>query len=186
MLPFSGMRQTTCGKVLREKCMSGKKFCTYCGSRLTERVFEERPRGYCPGCDSIYYENPVPAVAALVMNPDNQLLLVKRGVEPAKGMWCLPGGFLEIDESIEGAVLRELEEETGILGEISGLVDFFSQRSPHYGAILLFGYTVTMTGGTVRPGFDAEAVAFFDRDALPPIAFFSHQKLIEKVMSGPK
>ena len=164
--------------------MSGKKFCAYCGARLTERVFEERARGYCPGCDSISYENPVPAVAALVMNHNNQLLLVKRGVEPAKGMWCLPGGFLEIDESIEEAVLRELEEETGIQGEIGRLVDFFSQRSPHYGAILLFGYTVMMVGGTVKAGFDAEAVEFFDRDALPPIAFFSHQKLIEKVVHG--
>jgi ADP-ribose pyrophosphatase YjhB (NUDIX family) len=166
--------------------MSGKRFCPYCGARLTEKVFEERTRGYCRGCDIICYENPVPAVAALVMNHNNQLLLVKRGVEPAKGMWCLPGGFLEIDESIEGAVLRELEEETGIRGEIGGLVDFFSQRSPHYGAILLFGYTVTMTGGTVRPGFDAEEVAFFDRAVLPPIAFLSHQKLIEKVMHGPE
>ncbi len=164
--------------------MSGKKFCAYCGARLIERVFEERARGYCPGCDSISYENPVPAVAALVTNQSNQLLLVKRGVEPAKGMWCLPGGFLEIDESIEAAVLRELEEETGIQGVIGGLVDFFSQRSPHYGAILLFGYTVTMVGGTVKAGFDAEAVEFFDRDALPPIAFFSHQKLIERVMHG--
>ena len=164
--------------------MKEKKFCPYCGARLTEKVFEERTRGYCPACSSICYENPVPAVAALVMNHHNQLLLVKRGVEPAKGMWCLPGGFLEIDESVEGAVLRELEEETGIRGEISGLVDFFSQRSPHYGAILLFGYTVTMVSGTVRPGFDAEAVGFFDRDALPPIAFFSHQKLIEKIMRG--
>ncbi len=164
--------------------MSGKKFCAYCGARLTEKVLEERTRGYCPECDSICYENPVPAVAALVINHENRLLLVKRGVEPAKGMWCLPGGFLEIDESIEEAVLRELEEETGVQGEISGLVDFFSQRSPHYGAILLFGYTVTMTGGTIKAGFDAEAVEFFDRDALPPIAFFSHQKLIEKVMCG--
>jgi ADP-ribose pyrophosphatase YjhB (NUDIX family) len=160
----------------------GKKFCAYCGARLTERVLEERTRGYCTGCGSICYENPVPAVAALVMNHHGRLLLVKRGVEPAKGMWCLPGGFIEIDESIEEAVLRELEEETGIRGKIDGLIDFFSQQSPHYGAILLFGYTVTMVGGTVRPGFDAEEVAFFNRDALPPIAFFSHQKLIDKVI----
>jgi hypothetical protein len=43
-----------------------------------------------------------------------------------------------------------------------------------------------MTGGTIKAGFDAEAVEFFDRDALPPIAFFSHQKLIEKIMLGRK
>jgi ADP-ribose pyrophosphatase YjhB (NUDIX family) len=162
--------------------MDGKKFCSYCGARLTERIFEERTRGYCPRCDSICYENPIPAVAALVINHNNQLLLVKRAVEPAKGTWCLPGGFVEIDESIEGAVLRELEEETGIKGEIGRLVDFFSQQGPHYGAIVLFGYLVTMIGGTMKAGYDAEAVDFFDRDTLPPIAFLSHQRLIEKTM----
>jgi len=161
--------------------MNGKKFCPYCGARLVAKVFEERPRGYCPGCDSIHYENPIPAVAALVINHDNQLLLVKRAVEPAKGQWCLPGGFIEIDESIEEGVLRELEEETGIKGEIGRLVDFFSQKSPHYGAILLFGYLVTIRGGTVKAGYDAEADDFFDRDALPPIAFLSHQRLIDKM-----
>ena len=106
---------------------------------------------------------------------------MKRAVEPAKGQWCLPGGFIEIDESIEEGVLRELEEETGIKGEIGRLVDFFSQKSPHYGAILLFGYLVTIRGGTVKAGYDAEAVDFFDRDALPPIAFLSHQRLIDKM-----
>lgn len=164
--------------------MDGKKFCSYCGTQLTEMVFEERRRGYCQRCDSICYENPIPAVAAVVINHHNQLLLVKRAVEPAKGKWCLPGGFIEVDESIEGAVLRELEEETGITGEVGRLIDFFSQQSPHYGAILLFGYLVTATGGTLKAGYDAEDVGYFDRDALPPIAFLSHQKLIDKTARG--
>jgi ADP-ribose pyrophosphatase YjhB (NUDIX family) len=160
--------------------MDGKRFCSYCGEKLIHKSFQEKNHRYCQTCDRIHYENPFPAVAALVPNQDGQLLLVKRAVEPAKGTWCLPGGFIEIDESIEEAVLRELKEETGIEGKIGKLVDFFSQRSPLYGALLIFGYRVTMLGGELQAGDDAQEASFFDLDDLPPIAFLSHQRLIEK------
>ena len=160
--------------------MDAKRFCSYCGEKLTRKSFQERNHWYCQTCDRIHYENPFPAVAALVPNQNGQLLLVKRAVEPAKGQWCLPGGFIEIDESIEEAVLRELKEETGIEGEIRKLVDFFSQRSPLYGALLIFGYQVTLLGGELQAGDDAQEARFFDMNDLPPIAFLSHQRLIEK------
>ena len=160
--------------------MEEKRFCYYCGKKLIEKSFQERIHRYCQTCDRVHYENPLPAVAALVINQDNQLLLVKRSVEPAKGEWCLPGGFIEVDESIEEAVLRELEEETGMKGTVTSLVDFFSQRSPHHGALLIFGYRVTIVGGELRAGDDAQEVDFFDFDRLPPIAFLSHQALLKK------
>ena len=160
--------------------MNVKTFCPYCGQKVVEKSFGERKHGYCQTCDIIHYENPIPAVAALVLNQKGQLLLVKRSVEPAKGKWCLPGGFIEVDESIEEAVLRELEEETGIKGEIEGLIDFFSQEGRHYRALLIFGYKVKMMGGEVKAGDDAQDAGFFSLDDLPPIAFLSHQQLIEK------
>ena len=160
--------------------MGVKKFCPYCGEKLVEEPFGGRVHCYCAKCDRIHYENPLPAVAVLVRNHDNQLLLVKRSVEPARGAWCLPGGFIEIDESIEEAVLRELEEETGLKGEIEGLVDFFSQKGRYYGAILIFGYSVKILGGELKAGDDAQEAEFFDLHALPPVAFPSHQRLIRK------
>lgn len=162
--------------------MKVKRFCPYCGKKVIEKTLGGKVHYYCPECDCIHYENPLPAVAVLVLNQQNQLLLVKRSVEPAKGAWCLPGGFIEIDESIEEAALRELEEETGLKGEIGGLVDFFSQRSQYYGAILIFGYRVKILGGELKAGDDAQEVSFYDLNALPPIAFLSHQRLIEKVI----
>ncbi len=163
--------------------MEVKTFCPYCGEKVIEKSFAGRIHCYCLKCDIIHYENPLPAVAALVLNHKDQLLLVKRSVEPAKGKWCLPGGFIEIDESIEEAALRELEEETGIKGEIDGLIDFFSQKGRHYRAILIFGYKVKILGGEVRAGDDAQDAVFFSLDTLPPIAFLSHQRLIEKGLS---
>ena len=160
--------------------MGVKEFCPYCGQRVIEKTFGRRVHGYCVKCDMIHYENPLPAVAVLVLNSKDQLLLVKRSVEPAKGTWCLPGGFIEVDESIEEAAVRELEEETGIKGEIEGLVDFFSQRSQDYRAILIFGYRVKILGGELKAGDDAQEAGFYDLDKLPPIAFLSHKRLIEK------
>ena len=160
--------------------MEVEKFCPYCGRRVVEKTFGERVHSYCTKCDMIHYKNPLPAVAVLVRNSKDQLLLVKRSVEPAKGTWCLPGGFIEIDESIEDAAVRELEEETGLKGEIEGLVDFFSQRSQYYRAILIFGYRVKILGGELKAGDDAQEVRFYDLDNLPPIAFLSHKRLIEK------
>lgn len=160
--------------------MEIKKFCPYCGQRVIEKTFGERVRGYCAKCDVIHYENPLPAVAVLVFNSKDQLLLVKRSVEPAKGTWCLPGGFIEVDESIEEAAVRELEEETGLKGKIEGLVDFFSQRSQYYSAILIFGYRVKILGGELKAGDDAQDAGFYDLDKLPPIAFLSHKRLIKK------
>jgi len=160
--------------------MDVKRFCPYCGQRVIEKPFGTKVHSYCSQCDRIHYDNPFPAVAILVRNQKNQLLLVKRSVEPAKGRWCLPGGFIEVGESIEEAVLRELEEETGLKGEVEGLVEFFSQTSPYYGALLIFGYRVNIQGGKLRAGDDAEEVGYFDLAVLPPIAFLSHQRLIEQ------
>ena len=160
--------------------MGVKEFCPYCGQRVIEKTFGRRVHGYCVKCDMVHYENPLPAVAVLVLNSKDQLLLVKRSVEPAKGTWCLPGGFIEVDESIEEAAVRELEEETGLKGEIEGLVDFFSQRSQYYRAILIFGYRVKILGGELKAGDDAQEAGFYDLDKLPPIAFLSHKRLIEK------
>ena len=160
--------------------MRVKKFCPYCGKKVLKKSFGARAHDYCAKCDIIHYENPLPAVAILVLNHNNQLLLVKRSVEPAKGAWCLPGGFIECNESIEEAVVRELEEETGLKGEVEDLVDFFSQRNQYYEALLIFGYRAKILGGELKAGDDAQEVDFYDLDKLPPIAFLSHQKFIEK------
>ena len=86
------------------------QFCPYCGSGLETKYVEGRDRKVCRDCNSIYYINPLPAATALVLNEKNQLLLGKRLVEPGKGQWCLPGGFVELDESMDQTALRELEQ----------------------------------------------------------------------------
>ena len=96
-----------------------KVFCPRCGSKLEKRLLENRERNFCPACQAVVYENPVPATAVVVFNERHELLLVQRGQEPGKGKWCLPGGFQEMGETPEQCCLRELLEETGLDGRVA-------------------------------------------------------------------
>ncbi len=153
------------------------RFCPYCGSRLERRLHDHRERPYCPRCHRWIYENPLPAVAALVYRPSQGVLLVQRGVPPKQGEWALPSGFLELDEDPEQAVLRELAEETGLKGTQVHLVGVASQRSRYYGRVVVIGYAVEAPTGTPVAGDDAAAVAFFSSP--PPLAFDAHQRLLD-------
>lgn len=84
-------------------------FCEKCGTAYTERVW---PR-VCSNCHHIRYLNPVAAAIAMVPVEDT-LLYVKRAIEPQKGLWAMPGGFMDFNESAEEAAARELKEETGL------------------------------------------------------------------------
>jgi len=154
------------------------KFCPVCGTELSLKIVEDRKREVCSTCGWINYENPLPCAAALVRNTKGEILLVKRGVEPGKGEWALPSGFIEIDETPEKACIRELREETGLEGRIVRLVGVYSQESVMYKNVLIAGYEVKAKG-IPYPGSDSASVRFFSPDELPQIAFPSHLKMIK-------
>ena len=157
------------------------QFCPFCAGRFETKFVEGRDRLVCSQCNEIYYQNPLPASTALVLNQEGQLLLGKRAVEPAKGAWCLPGGFVEIGESMPEASLRELKEETGLDGQIKSFVGVFCQDSRFYGGVIIFGYRVEIIGGILQAGDDMAALQYFDLKDLPEVAFEAHRKLIEEL-----
>jgi NADH pyrophosphatase NudC (nudix superfamily) len=112
-----------------------RKHCIYCGREITKKSEDGVLRDFCPCCNSYFYENPLPVVSTIIES-SRQILLVKRGRAPSKGLWCLPSGFAEAGESIEEAALRELKEETGIKGKIIKLLDVDSYKSRFYGDLL--------------------------------------------------
>jgi thiamine-phosphate diphosphorylase len=157
-----------------------KLFCPHCGNKLEKRRQENRERDFCPACRAPVYENPVPATAAVVFNERSELLLVRRGQEPGKGMWCLPGGFQETGETPEQCMQRELLEETGLSGRVQGLVALEMGMNPLAGEVLVIGYGVQADPGELMAGDDATAAAYFPLRQLPELAFQSHARIIAR------
>jgi 8-oxo-dGTP diphosphatase len=160
------------------RIMRNKKFCHYCGNGLTKKQWEGRLRLFCEHCREPLYENPIPATCLVVVDKSARVLLVKRSVEPKKGAWCLPGGFMELDEAPEHAALRELSEETGLKGQVDMLLGVSTNPSAQYHTVLMVGYLVKSYSGNLTAGDDANDVKFFHFDELPDIAFNSHASFI--------
>jgi len=154
------------------------RFCSQCAAPIEQRPVEGRPRDVCPACGTVFYRNPLPVAAAVVLDPARRVLLVRRAREPHRGMWCLPTGFAEEHETIADAALRELAEEAGVDGRILQLLDVDSSHSDFYGDLLVVTFEVLAVGGEARPGDDAEAVDWYPLDAVPPLAFTSHEKAL--------
>ena len=93
------------------------KYCPVCGSsRFEVNNFKSKR---CQDCGFTYYANPSAATAALIINKRNELLVVRRAKEPAKGTLDLPGGFVDMAETVEEGMRREIKEETGLeVGDI--------------------------------------------------------------------
>ncbi len=154
------------------------RYCAHCGGAIELRTSEGRTREVCASCGAVFYRNPLPVAASVVVNERREILLVKRKHPPEQGRWCLPIGFAELDETIEEAALRELQEEAGVEGRVRGLLDADSYLSDFYGDLLIVTFDIERTGGLERPGDDAEAVGYFPLDGLPPLAFSSNDKAV--------
>jgi len=128
-------------------------YCVHCGNTITRRDEDGILRDYCINCDVFFYDNPLPVVST-ILPIDRSILLVKRKFRPYKGMWCLPSGFAEVDESIEDAAVRELEEETGVKGKIISLVDVDSCSNYFYGDLIFLTFEAVQIGGSLAPGSD--------------------------------
>jgi 8-oxo-dGTP diphosphatase len=100
-----------------------------------------------------------------------QVVLIKRGREPFKGMYALPGGIVEYGERVEDCVVREIEEETGLKTRVLDLVGVYSApaRDPR-GHFITLAFNLTPIGGQLNGGDDAAEATLFPLDSLPPMA----------------
>jgi 8-oxo-dGTP diphosphatase len=112
----------------------------------------------------------IDCVGAVIKDRTGRLLLIKRGHEPGKGLWSIPGGRIEPGESDEAALVREVREETGLV-VTAGLLIGAVRRPAGDGAVLdIRDYAAKVTGGTLVPGDDADDAMWAsaaDLDALP-------------------
>ena len=116
---------------------------------------------------------PLIGVGALIVDGD-RVVLVKRGNPPAKGEWSIPGGLVDVGETLQAAVRREVAEETGLEVEPEGLVELLERIfrddagrvKYHY---VLADFLCRVTGGALAAGSDAEAAVWVQRDELPSL-----------------
>ena len=103
------------------------RFCPVCGSaNWTEHNFKSKA---CGDCGFVYYANPCAATAAIILNSKNEMLVARRAKEPAKGTLDLVGGFVDMYETIEDGMRREIKEETGL--EVDQIQYLFSSPNQY-------------------------------------------------------
>lgn len=153
------------------------RYCPNCASKLKERDFEGHAKLACPSCSFVYWNNPIVVGVALIPSLDGgSIVLVERGLEPKKGMYCLPGGFGETGEHPEGTAKREAGEEVNLDIEIDRLLAIHT--APGGNQVLLF-YLAKPTDKVPQRGSDAKSAAFYRLDQLPTnIAFSTHAEVI--------
>ena len=135
------------------------------------------------------YPRPAITVDAAVFRKQNstwELLLIERGHPPYQGMWALPGGFVEMDETLEEAATRELKEESGITFEKLQQLRAYSavDRDPRHRTISVV-FTGILNNSKQQPmaGDDAAKVAWFRVNHLPPLAF-DHANMVQDALKA--
>jgi len=159
------------------------RFCVRCGSELKPELRFGKLRPTCHQCGWIYFPDPKVAVAVLICQND-QVLLVRRVNEPYRGRWTLPAGFLDADEAPVAAVARECLEETGLKIRVTSLLEVIARQEHRRGAHLLLVYRGEILSGELRPGDDADQAGFFPLTALPPLAFESTAEIIQRFLES--
>lgn len=160
-------------------------FCSHCGSRFAETNW---PRA-CRTCGTFTYRNQVPAVVVLIpvidrsrsAEPDG-ILIIRRGIKPCQGLWAMPGGFMEYDESWQHAGAREVEEEARVqLDEDALQLD--SVRSDEDGVLIIFARSAPMPLASLKldtfsPTSEVEAIDVMWRSNVRPLAFSLHDAVV--------
>lgn len=122
--------------------------------------------------------SPVLAVDAVIRLKEGGVLFIRRRNHPFKDWWALPGGLVQIGETVEAAVIREVKEETGLCVESMQLIGVFSNpnRDPR-GHTVSVAYLVSSVSGTLKAGSDAAEVRVFNE--LPKELAFDHRHIID-------
>jgi 8-oxo-dGTP diphosphatase len=153
-------------------------FCPRCATPV---IHEERfgmIRPVCPKCRWIHFVDPKVAAAVLVVK-DERVLLVRRVNEPFRGLWTLPAGFVNGGEDPAEAAARECLEETSLSVRVTRVYDIVSGLEHERGADFVIVYLAEVLGGEMKAEDDADAVEWFGKDDLPPLAFLATQKVLQ-------
>ena len=158
------------------------KFCPLCGGNLTSRLIKpgEPQRLMCTACGFVFYIDPKLAVIALVPHQGG-LVMVRRSIEPGYGLWVVPGGFVDVGEPVEEAVVRETREEAGLHVRVVRLLNVHSYR--HTRTVVLSYITEYVSGDLTAGDEELEARVFAGQE-IPweKIAFSSTREAVQEYL----
>ena len=145
---------------------SSLNFCSRCGTQLEFGAIdgEDRDRLACPSCGHIAYVNPRLVVTVFPITEAGELVLIRRGIEPGKGWWAQPGGFLEVDETVNQAAIRETWEETGLLVEPGEIIGLYTRLEA---AVVTIAFEARIVGGLATPTREATEIIAFAPEDIP-------------------
>jgi 8-oxo-dGTP diphosphatase len=151
------------------------RYCLKCGGDLELRTLNtgEPARLTCVRCGFVFYLNPKVAASAIFCL-DNGIVLVRRDIEPSRGKWSFPGGFVDLGETAAAAAVRETLEETGLRVTPTGILDVYSSTGND---VLVVVYAADLVGGEAQAGAECSDVSCFPPESLPwdELAFESTQ-----------
>ena len=141
-------------------------YCSRCGAALRFGPIEgeERERLACESCGYVAYVNQRLVVTTLPVTDRGEVMLLRRGIEPGYGLWAQPGGFLEIDETVNEGAIRETLEEVGLVVEPGEIVGLYSRIEA---AVVVLAFEARIVGGEVRTSSEALEVRAFRPEAIP-------------------
>lgn len=156
-------------------------YCPRCATPLATRQVGDKLRRVCPNCDFIHFTDPKVGVGVLITQ-GNRLLLVRRTMNPERGKWSIPAGFLDRGEDPRQVAAREVLEETNLRVAIEDLLDvYYNAPTGQGGASIFILYRGRLLGGELRAGDDADAAGFFAPDEVPELAFASTRDAIQRL-----
>ena len=160
--------------------MDSPSFCTACAAPLEH----SGRHPVCTGCGRTHHRDPKVGVGVVVVQ-DGRLLLVRRGVQPGKGLWALPAGYVDAGEDPRVAAAREAREETGLSVEVGRVVDVYPSAvtGGHRGASFFLAFEAAVVGGELAAADDALDAGFFGPDDLPELACESTRDAVRRVLT---
>jgi 8-oxo-dGTP diphosphatase len=139
------------------------RFCPLCGAGLARQAVppDHGEQAVCSQCRFVFYLNPK-VVGATIPEQDGKLLLTRRTIDPGRGLWTFPGGFVDFDETVTDAAVRETREETGLEVALDGLLDVYT----YPGSPVLIVYRARVLGGTLTPCSENDRLEWVSPDAI--------------------
>jgi 8-oxo-dGTP diphosphatase len=141
-------------------------------------MVEGREVEACPNDDFVLWHDPK-VTTAVVVEADGGILLGRRAIEPGRGLWCLPGGFVNDDEDPWDAAARECLEEISAHVEKTRLIGVFHIAKPAAPSMVGIAYQARLAASSrPAPGTEMLEIGVFALDSLPPLAFPSHRQVV--------